>query len=188
MIACVAGTFDTKGVELSFIADRLRSVGLSVRTVDLGTTGTGQADVSAAEVASCHPDGVEAALRGDDRGTAVSAMSKAFERYVRNADWIAGMIGAGGSGGTSLVAPAMRSLPVGVPKVLVSTVASGNVAPYVGPSDIAMVYSVTDVQGLNRISRRVLGNAAHALAGMMQHSGDIPEGQDKPAVGLTMFG
>ena len=80
----------------------------------------------------------------------------------------AAMIGAGGSGNTALVAPAMRALPVGVPKVLVSTVASGNVAPYVGPADICMLYSVTDVQGLNRISRRVLGNAAHALAGMMR--------------------
>jgi len=88
----------------------------------------------------------------------------------------------------ALVAPAMRALPVGLPKVLVSTVASGNVAPYVGPSDIMMVYSVTDVQGLNRISRRVLGNAAHALAGMMLHSDAIPKGADRPAVGLTMFG
>ena len=81
----------------------------------------------------------------------------------------------------------MRALPVGVPKVLVSTVASGNVAPYVGPADICMLYSVTDVQGLNRISRRVLGNAAHALAGMMRFT--VPAGDaDKPAVGLTMFG
>ena len=98
------------------------------------------------------------------------------------------MIGAGGSGNTALVAPAMRALPVGVPKVLVSTVASGNVAPYVGPADIAMIYSVTDVQGLNRISRRVLGNAAHALAGMMRTRSRQPRPTDKPALGLTMFG
>lgn len=81
----------------------------------------------------------------------------------------------------------MRGLDIGVPKVMVSTVASGNVGPYVGPSDIAMMYSVTDVAGINRISRRVLGNAANALAGMMQ--GHIPEVVDsKPAIGLSMFG
>ena len=92
----------------------------------------------------------------------------AFERWLAGRPDVGGVIGAGGSGNTALVAPAMRALPVGTPKVLVSTVASGNVAPYVGPADICMMYSVTDVQGLNRISRRVLGNAAHALAGMMR--------------------
>ena len=188
MIAAVAGTFDTKGEELSYIADRLRAAGVEARTIDLGTTGAGTADVSAAQIAACHPEGADAVLSLDDRGAAVSAMAIAFEAYVKAVDWIGGMIGAGGSGGTALVAPAMRALPVGVPKVLVSTVASGNVAPYVGPSDIAMMYSVTDVQGLNGISRRVLGNAAHALAGMMLRGGDIPQVQDKPAVGLTMFG
>ena len=186
MIAAVAGTFDTKGPELSYIAELIRAAGIEVRTVDLGTTGAGVAEVSAAEVATCHPEGVEAVLGLPDRGTAVGAMASAFEAYVKKADWIGGMIGAGGSGGTALIAPAMRVLPVGVPKVLVSTVASGNVGPYVGPSDIAMIYSVTDVQGLNRISRRVLGNAAHALAGMMLNK--VPEIAAKPALGLTMFG
>lgn len=189
MIACVAGTFDTKGAELGYIADLLRLAGLEVRTVDLGTGGaeTG-ADVSAAEVAACHPDGASAVLGLGDRGIAVSAMTLAFERYVTKAQWIGGMIGAGGSGGTALIAPAMRALPVGVPKVLASTVASGNVAPYVGPSDIAMVYSVTDVQGLNRISRRVLGNAAHMLAGAMLNAVPEADAPEKPAIGLTMFG
>ncbi|NNE80739.1 MAG: Tm-1-like ATP-binding domain-containing protein [Silicimonas sp.] len=186
MTVCVAGTFDTKGAELGYVADLICGAGLEVRTTDLGTTGTGHADVSAAEIADHHPDGAKAVLGQSDRGKAVSAMSVAFEKYVRQADWIDGMIGAGGSGGTALIAPAMRALPIGVPKVLVSTVASGNVAPYVGPSDIAMMYSVTDVQGLNRISRRVLGNAAYALVGMMQHK--VPEIAEKPAIGLTMFG
>lgn len=186
MIAAVAGTFDTKAEELSFIAARLRAAGVSARTIDLGTTGTGRADVAARDVAACHPEGAEAILGQSDRGAAVSAMALAFEAYTRKADWIGGMIGAGGSGGTALLAPAMRALPVGVPKVLVSTVASGNVAPYVGASDIAMMYSVTDVQGLNPISARVLGNAAHALAGMMIH--ETPTVDAKPAIGLTMFG
>ena len=114
-------------------------------------------------------------------------MATAFSAYARQTDWISGMIGAGGSGGTALIAPAMRALPIGLPKLLVSTVASGNVAPYVGLCDITMMYAVTDVQGLNRISRRVLGNAAHALAGMLQNTiANTPK--DKPAVGLTMFG
>ncbi len=186
MIAGVAGTFDTKGKELSYIADLIRSAGVKVRTIDLGTTGQSQADISAETVAAFHPNGASAVLGQTDRGAAVSAMAEAFETYTRQANWIGGLIGAGGSGGTALLAPAMRALPVGTPKVLVSTVASGNVGPYVGPSDIAMIYSVTDIQGLNLISARVLGNAAHALVGMMQH--EVPEISAKPAIGLTMFG
>ena len=183
----VAGTFDTKAVELNYIADLIRDAGVPVRKVDLGTSGAAaEVDVAASEVAGWHPGGASAVLGQNDRGVAVTAMAQAFAHYTAQADWIGGMIGAGGSGGTALVAPAMRVLPVGVPKVLVSTVASGNVGAYVGPSDIAMIYSVTDVQGLNRISRQVLGNAAHALVGMMRHP--IPDATHKPAVGLTMFG
>lgn len=188
--AAVVGTFDTKADELNYIAERLKATNVAVRTINLGT-GNGPApdtDVSAAQIASHHPEGADAVLGLTDRGDAVSAMAIAFESYARQADWIGGMIGAGGSGGTALVAPAMRTLAVGVPKVLVSTVASGNVAPYVGPSDISMVYSVSDVQGLNRISYRILGNAAHALAGMMLHADAIPQTKLRPAVGLTMFG
>ena len=188
-IAAVVGTFDTKGAELHYIASLIRAAGVAVRTVDLGTSGAAtETDIAATDIAAAHPDGIDAVLGLDDRGQAVAAMARAFQAYTARANWIAGMIGAGGSGGTALIAPAMRVLPVGVPKVLVSTVASGNVAPYVGPSDIAMVYSVTDVQGLNRISRRVLGNAAHALAGMMLRADRLPRGQSRPAVGLTMFG
>ena len=114
-------------------------------------------------------------------------MAEAFVRFAAERSDIGGMIGLGGSGGTALVTPAMRALPVGVPKVMVSTVASGNTAPYVGPSDICMIYSVTDVAGLNRISRQVLGNAAHALVGMLARP--LPAAADaKPALGLTMFG
>jgi len=138
------------------------------------------------EVAAHHPEGAGAVLV-DDRGRAVAAMALAFARFVATRDDVGGMIGLGGSGGTALVTPAMRALPVGLPKVMVSTVASGNVAPYVGPADICMMYSVTDVAGINRISRQVLGNAAHALAGMMSHQ--VPPADDaKPALGLTMFG
>ncbi len=188
--AAVAGTFDTKAAELNYIAERLSTAGVSTRIVDLSTqnSDSAAADVSAAEIAAHHPDGVDAVLGLSDRGRAVAAMSQAFAAYVEQADWIGGMIGAGGSGGTALIAPAMRALPLGAPKVLVSTVASGNVAPYVGASDINMVYSVSDIQGLNRISVRILGNAAHALAGMMLNAERIPKTGLRPAVGLTMFG
>jgi uncharacterized protein (UPF0261 family) len=189
MKAYVIGTFDTKGPELLFIDDLLRRAGLATVKVDVGTQSAGErADVAPSEVAAHHPDGSRAVLHLDDRGKAVGAMAVALERFMASRTDIGGVIGAGGSGNTALVTPAMRALPVGIPKVMVSTVASGNVAPYVGPSDICMMHSVTDVQGLNRISRLVLGNAAHALAGMMRNAVPAPATADRPAIGLTMFG
>lgn len=188
--AIVAGTFDTKAAELNYIADHLRLAGVSVRTVDISTTlPDSQQNVTPAEVAAFHPDGAKAIDTGD-RGTAVAAMSVAFENWVQaNLDSIAGIISAGGTGGTALSAPAMRSLPIGVPKVLISTVASGDVGPYVGPSDMTMMYSVTDVQGLNPISRQVLGNGAAALAGMISFAPKSSvENNSKTGLGLTMFG
>jgi len=186
--AYVIGTCDTKGPELAYIKGLLEAAGVRSILVDVGTRSEGAAaDVSPREVAACHPDG-EGAVFSDDRGSAIGAMAEALAAFLAGRDDVGGAIGAGGSGGTALISPALRALPVGVPKVLVSTVASGNVAPYVGPADICMMYSVTDVQGLNSISRRVLGNAAHALAGMMRHA--IPPSSEpaRPAVGLTMFG
>lgn len=185
MIAYVVGTLDTKAAELAYAADLLRAAGVEARLVDVSTGPSSGGDVPAAEVAAAHPDGADAVFTGD-RGTAVSAMSVALEHWIRARDDVAGILGLGGSGGTAIVAPAMRALPVGVPKIMVSTVASGDVAPYVGASDIAMLHSVTDVAGLNRISRRVLANAAHALVGMLTHR--VPAVDDRPAVGLTMFG
>jgi uncharacterized protein (UPF0261 family) len=109
-----------------------------------------------------------------------------FLRRERELGRLAGVIGIGGSGGTALITPAMRALPIGLPKLMVSTVASGNTAAYVGSSDITMMYSVVDVAGLNAVSRRVLGNAAGAVAGMVQHQ--TSPADDKPALGMTMFG
>ena len=187
--AYVIGTWDTKGPELDYIAACLRTAGASVRTVDVSTGhATAPTDVTAAEVAAHHPAGAAVVGGAEGRGAAVTAMAEALAAYLASCADLAGVIGAGGSGNTALLAPALRALPVGTPKILVSTVASGNVAPYVGPADIAMVYSVTDVQGLNRISRRVLGNAAHALAGMVLNPIPEPPGAEKPALGLTMFG
>ncbi len=192
-VVLVAGTLDTKGDELRFVRDILRAEGVRVRLVDLSTSGKPSgADVPPQQVAGFHPRGSSAVFTGD-RGASVAAMTLAFERWTARMQGIAGIIGAGGSGGTALVAPAMRALPVGVPKVLVSTVASGDVRPYVGPTDIMMLHAVADVQGLNAITRAVLSNAAHALAGMVKARAAAArrprrEGTGRPAVGLTMFG
>ncbi|HEY2187247.1 MAG TPA: Tm-1-like ATP-binding domain-containing protein [Caldimonas sp.] len=185
--AYVAGTFDTKGRELQFLRQALERRGLRVVTVDLATSGKpSTAAVHPREVARHHPDG-EAAVFSGDRGSAVTAMALAFARFVQTRGDVGGLIGAGGSGGTSLATSGMRTLPIGVPKVMVSTMASGDTRPYVGPSDICMMYSVTDVQGIHRISEQVLANAAHALAGMMAHPA-VASASNKPALGLTMFG
>jgi len=192
--AYVVGTYDTKGEELRYVKQILTSAGLVARLIDVSTKASAQSrdadvDVSARTIATYHPEGENAVYGVTDRGEAVAAMAIAFQRYVRqHKDEIAGLIGIGGSGNTALVAPGMRELPIGTPKFMVSTVASGNVAPYVGPNDIAMIYSVVDVAGLNSISRKVLGNAANALAGTLRFP--LPDAGERelPAVGLTMFG
>jgi uncharacterized protein (UPF0261 family)/ABC-type branched-subunit amino acid transport system ATPase component len=188
--AYIAGTFDTKGRELFYLRSCLDKLGLRTVTVDLATSGKpSPAMVHPREVARHHPGGERAVFTGD-RGSAVTEMAIAFEEFVTRRRDIGGLISAGGSGGTALATRAMRRLPVGVPKVMVSTVASGDVKPYVGPSDICMMYSVTDISGINRISERVLANAAHALAGMLAfwRPPSSVEAQGKPALGLTMFG
>jgi uncharacterized protein (UPF0261 family)/ABC-type branched-subunit amino acid transport system ATPase component len=187
--AYIAGTFDTKGRELFFLRNCLEKLGLRTVTVDLATSGKpSPAMIHPREVARHHPKGERAVFTGD-RGTAVSEMAVAFEHFVVRRRDLGGLISAGGSGGTALATPAMRRLPIGVPKMMVSSVASGDVKPYVGPSDLCMMYSVTDVAGINRISERVLANAAHALAGMIAYgrASNVPS-DAKPAIGLTMFG
>ncbi|OLL71473.1 Transcriptional regulator [Pseudonocardia sp. Ae168_Ps1] len=190
--AYVIGTSDTKAAELGFVAGLVESAGVAVCRVDVSTSGSGPGagepapDVGAAEVAAHHPGGTSAVFTGD-RGSAVQAMAEALRAFLAGRDDVGGVLGLGGSGGTALVTPAMRDLPVGVPKLMVSTVASGDTAPYVGASDIAMLYAVTDVAGLNRISRRVLGNAAHMIAGAV--AAPVPDGDaGLAAVGVTMFG
>ncbi|MCK1716615.1 Tm-1-like ATP-binding domain-containing protein [Bradyrhizobium sp. 141] len=186
----VVGTCDTKGSELRYLRDCIRDAGCRAILVDVSVSdlqrATTDVDIQPAEVARFHPE-LQNSEEIKDRGKAVAAMSQALVAFIRSRNDVEGIIGAGGSGGTALVAPAMRALPIGAPKVLVSTVASGNVAPYVGPTDISMMYSVTDVSGLNRISRVVLANAAHSVAGMVLNRVDAAE-DDRPAIGLTMFG
>jgi uncharacterized protein (UPF0261 family)/ABC-type branched-subunit amino acid transport system ATPase component len=187
--AYIAGTFDTKGRELFYLRNCLDKLGLRTVTVDLATSGKpSSAMIHPREVARHHPKGERAVFTGD-RGSAVSEMAVAFEHFVTRRRDLGGLISAGGSGGTALATQAMRRLPIGIPKVMVSTVASGDVKPYVGPSDICMMYSVTDISGINRISEKVLANAAHALAGMIAYSSSGKTSfEGKPALGLTMFG
>lgn len=185
--AYIVGTFDTKATELFYLSQCIERLGIRTVTVDVSTSALASpANVHPREVARHHPQGEAAVLTGD-RGASVSAMSTALANFIITRGDLGGIIGAGGSGGTALVSAAMRALPVGVPKVMVSTMASGDVRAYVGPSDICMMYSVTDVSGLNRISRVVLANAAHALAGMLAHPAAMSDAV-KPAIGLTMFG
>jgi uncharacterized protein (UPF0261 family)/ABC-type branched-subunit amino acid transport system ATPase component len=193
-VVLVVGTLDTKGAELRFIRDIIAGSGLRTRLIDVSTSGKASAcDVSAQEIALNHGRGGSGVF-GADRGASVTAMADAFARWLRRQGNIAGIISAGGSGGASLVAPGLRSLPIGVPKLIVSSVASGDVGPYVGPADITMMYSVTDVQGLNSISRAVLANGANALAGMVKARLDDrtanprDAGASLPAIGITMFG
>ena len=154
---------------------------------NVGTKGGDEvADINASDIASRHPNGSGAVFVGD-RGTAVVEMSRALSRFILEQKDVGGVIGLGGSGGSSIIAPALQALPIGIPKVLVSTLASGDVSAYAGSSDVNMFHPVTDVSGLNRISRRLLGNAAHALAGMMLHTPPV-SADDRPAIGLSMFG
>ncbi|MDA9542653.1 ABC transporter permease [Bradyrhizobium sp. CCBAU 21362] len=193
-VVLVVGTLDTKGTELRFIRDIITGSGLRTRLVDVSTSGRhASCDVSAQEIALNHGRGGSAVF-GPDRGAAVTAMADAFANWLRRQGNIAGVITAGGSGAASLVAPGMRTLPVGVPKLIISSVASGDVGPYVGPADITMMYSVTDVQGLNAISRAVLSNGANAIAGMVKARLDQREARERataaslPSIGITMFG
>jgi uncharacterized protein (UPF0261 family) len=185
----VVGTCDTKLQELQYVKAAVAAAGVPALLVDVGTARpVAQADVTAEEVARRHPVGRGAVLGLDDRGRAVSAMGEALAAFLcERRDDVGGVIGLGGGGNTALVTHGMRALPVGVPKVMVSTVASGDVRPYLGASDICMMPSITDVAGLNRINRRVLANAAHAIAGMAMQRPEAA-GDGRPTIGLTQFG
>jgi uncharacterized protein (UPF0261 family)/ABC-type branched-subunit amino acid transport system ATPase component len=193
-VVLIVGTLDTKGAELRFMRDIIAESGLRTRLVDVSTSGKlSTCDVPAQEIALNHGRGGSGVF-GADRGASVTAMADAFAKWLGRQGNIAGIISAGGSGGASLVAPGMRALPVGVPKLIISSVASGDVGPYVGPADITMMYSVTDVQGLNSISRAVLANGANAVVGMVKaRLGErAAKSRDTvaalPSIGITMFG
>lgn len=192
----IAGTLDTKGEELRYIRDLIRAEGLRTRLVDLSTSGrSAGGDVTPQQVALASARGSTGIASGD-RGTAVGAMTEAFAAWLPRQEGVLGIISAGGSGATAMVTPAMQALPVGLPKLMISTMASGDVRAYVGATDITMMHAVTDVQGLNRVSRLVLGNGARAIAAMAKarlaelrrESAPRRAEPEKPLVGLTMFG
>lgn len=180
----VVGTADTKGDELAYLAGRVRAAGVEPLIVDVGTRRpTITPDVSAAMVA-----GADAAtlLDSNDRGAAVAGMARAFAEFMASRTDVAGIIGIGGGGGTSIATAGMRRLPIGIPKIMVSTLASGDTSAYVDVSDIVMMPAVTDFAGLNRISRVLLAQAGAAIAAMS--TAEPPAASDRPAIGLTMFG
>jgi uncharacterized protein (UPF0261 family) len=184
------GTLDTKGHEYGYLRDRLREQGVDVVVVDAGVFEPQiDADVSQSEVAAAAGADAAALAAAADRGAAVEAMGRGAAEIVRRLyeeGRLDGILSVGGSGNSSIAAQAMRVLPVGVPKLIVSTLASGDTRPYVGASDVTMTYSVVDISGLNRISERILSNAAGAIAGMAKVH--VEERSGRPLIGATMFG
>ena len=191
-IVVALGTLDTKGPEYDFLRARLREHGVDVVLVDAGIQGepTTTPDVGRAEVAAAAGADVGQLAAAGDRGAAIETMSRGaaviIDRLYRDGRLDA-IVGMGGTGGTSLVTHAMQQLPVGVPKLVVSTVASGNTRPYVGAVDISMMYSVVDVAGVNQISALIIGNAAAAIAGMARAPAR-EAGEGGTLLGASMFG
>jgi uncharacterized protein (UPF0261 family) len=185
------GTLDTKGREYAFLRERLREHGVDVTVVDAGINDPVglEPDVARDVVARAAGADVAALAAAGDRGAAVTAMAAGAEQVVRDLyarGALDGILALGGSGGSSIAAPAMRALPVGVPKLLVSTVASGDTRPYVGAVDVTMMYSVVDISGVNTVSARIMANAAGAIAGMV--GATVPALDGGPLVAATMFG
>lgn len=186
------GTLDTKGHEYDFLRDRLGEHGVDVVLVDAGIMGESPVvpDITREEVAAAAGADVQALAEAGDRGAAVEVMSRGAAEIVKGLhaegrlDAVGGL---GGSGGSALVTYAMRQLPIGVPKLMVSTVASGDTTPYVGSVDVTMMYSVVDISGVNQISARIMSNAAGALAGMAKATVP-PLGEERPLVVASMFG
>ncbi len=185
------GTLDTKGDEYAYLRDRLRLAGVEVLVADVGTLDPPRGcepDVTREEVAAA--TGADLSALAGDRGAAITAMAEAaavLARRLHDEGRIGGVLAAGGSGNTAIATRAMQALPVGVPKLMVSTMAAGDTRDYVGASDVTLMASVTDVAGLNSISARILANAAAAMAGMVQ-APPVDAVDDRPLVAATMFG
>ncbi|MER7966440.1 Tm-1-like ATP-binding domain-containing protein [Streptomyces ardesiacus] len=188
------GTLDTKGAEYAWLAERLRGHGVDVVTVDVGPLSDAAADVTAAEVARAAGADLAALRAAGDRGRAMEAMAAGAARTVTGlhaAGRLDGVLAVGGSGGTSVASRAVQELPVGVPKLLVSTMAAGDVTPYVGAVDVTLMYAVVDVAGINSLSEQVFGNAAAGVSAMAREYARrraAPATGHRPLVGLSMFG
>ncbi len=189
---CIVGTMDTKGLEFSFIKTQIESTGTSTYVINTGILGEPQLtpDVSADEVAQAGGSSLQALRDEGDRGNSVAVMAQGAATLVAEkqaAGEIDGIISLGGSAGTTIGTTAMQAVPVGVPKIMVSTLASGDTSPYVQSKDISMMYSVVDIAGINRLSRQILANAAGAIVGMV--NAEVPAATvDKPLIAATMFG
>ncbi|HHW91571.1 MAG TPA: UPF0261 family protein [Firmicutes bacterium] len=186
------GTLDTKGAELKYVQEIIAESGLDTLLVDTGVLGnpTIKADISREEVAKAGGQDLSQLVQREDRGEAITVMTAGAAKIARqlyDQGKLQGIISLGGSAGTTIGTSAMRALPVGVPKVMVSTLASGDTRPYVGTKDICMLYSVVDIAGLNRLSKTILGNAARAIAGMVTNAREEAV-DEKPLIGATMFG
>lgn len=190
----VAGTFDTKGKEFLYVKELIEELGLKTYMINTGVFNSEiEVDVSNKEIAKEAGYDIEDIVSRRDRAMATEALSKGMELLIPRLyaeGKFDGIISFGGSGGTSLVTPAMRALPIGVPKMMVSTMASGNVSQYVGTSDIIMMPSIVDVAGLNKISKTIFKNAVLAIAGMVGMADKIKEVEEdeKPLIAATMFG
>jgi uncharacterized protein (UPF0261 family) len=187
----IVGTLDTKGIEFQFIKERIEASGTSTCVVNTGSLGEPhfEPDVSADDVAAAGGTSLQALQDGGDRGVAVAAMAEGAAKIIaqlQSDGKIDGVISLGGSAGTTIGTTAMRAVPVGVPKIMVSTLASGDTSPYVDTKDISMMYSVVDIAGINSLSRQILANAAGAIVGMV--NAEVPAAEDKPLIGATMFG
>lgn len=186
-------TLDTKGREADFIRDLLRSWNVAVTLVDVGALGspTVVADIPRERIFELAETTLGAVQKKADRGEAVTKAAAGAARLAREAHArgeVSGVLGLGGSAGTTIATSAMRALPLGVPKVMVSTLASGTVRQFVGDKDIFMLNAVVDILGINRISREVLSQAARAMAGLVVYPRPKAETSDKPLVAATMFG
>lgn len=189
----LVATLDTKGAEAAFVRDLLVSWKVAVTLVDAGSLGVPAvaADISRERVFEHAGTSLDAVQRQADRGEAVTLAARGVARLVREAydrGAVSGVLGLGGSAGTTIATAAMKTLPLGVPKVMLSTLASGTVRQFVGDKDIFMLNAVVDILGLNRISRQILGEAARAMAGLVTYPAPDPGAGDKPLVAATMFG
>jgi uncharacterized protein (UPF0261 family) len=187
----IVGALDTKGQEFAFLKSEIEKRGCATLVVDTGVLGEAvfEPDVSREQVALAGGSNLSQLIERKERGEAMAVMTKGVAEIARElyeGKRIDGMISMGGGGGTVIGTSAMRSLPVGFPKLMVSTLASGDTAPYVSTTDITMMPSVVDVAGVNRISRRIYTNAAGAICGMVL--GEIEAGDDKPLIAASMFG
>jgi uncharacterized protein (UPF0261 family) len=188
----IVGTLDTKGEEIGFARDVIEAQGVDVHLIDVGVMADPEIepDTTAATVAEAAGSDLDALRESGDRGEAMTVMGEGAAAVVQRLQRdgvLDGLLGLGGSGNTSIATTAMRALPVGVPKLMISTMASGDTEPYVGSRDVAMLYSVADIEGLNQLSRTVIANGALAMVGMVANEADVAV-EDRPTIGITMFG